>query len=267
MTEETTSEFLSRIAGAGDRRLPAADTDRLRAISDRYPYFSLAAQLLLERGQGLDDNERRRLKARVAFSAGGQAALADAVYAGEWNDIYPPPATPKAPATEDAIDVFLKTYGTSTPEEESMLERLIFNPTPDYAEMLAREEQSNMPDDTADAAPDSQDARINAFILDRHPASPRHHTDTTEEDDIETTAETTAPITPPEHTDDTLLSESLAKIFIKQQRYDRAYEIISDLNLKYPKKSVYFADQLRFLRKLILNQRHLGGGEPHKGAK
>ncbi len=47
------------------------------------------------------------------------------------------------------------------------------------------------------------------------------------------------------------LSESLAKIYIRQGRYRRAYEILSDLNLKNPEKSIYFADQLRFLRKVI----------------
>ncbi len=47
------------------------------------------------------------------------------------------------------------------------------------------------------------------------------------------------------------LSESLAKIYIRQGKYRRAYEILSDLNLKNPEKSIYFADQLRFLRKVI----------------
>ncbi|MDE6469309.1 MAG: hypothetical protein K2L28_10500, partial [Muribaculaceae bacterium] len=61
----------------------------------------------------------------------------------------------------------------------------------------------------------------------------------------------------PDHSDDSLLSESLAKIFIKRGRYEKAYEIISGLNLKFPKKSAYFADQLRFLHKLIINQRRL----------
>ncbi len=48
-------------------------------------------------------------------------------------------------------------------------------------------------------------------------------------------------------------TETLARIYIKQKRYDRALEIIRSLNLKYPKKSIYFADQIKFLEKLIAN--------------
>ena len=48
-------------------------------------------------------------------------------------------------------------------------------------------------------------------------------------------------------------TETLAKIYIKQQRYDKALEIIKKLNLKYRKKNTYFADQIRFLEKLIIN--------------
>ena len=47
-------------------------------------------------------------------------------------------------------------------------------------------------------------------------------------------------------------TETLAKIYTKQGNYDKAIEIITRLNLNYPKKSSYFADQLRFLRKLQL---------------
>ncbi|MFZ4456253.1 MAG: tetratricopeptide repeat protein [Bacteroidales bacterium] len=50
-----------------------------------------------------------------------------------------------------------------------------------------------------------------------------------------------------------LLTESLAKIYIKQKRYYKAIEIIRRLSLKYPEKSIYFADQIRFLEKLINN--------------
>lgn len=50
-------------------------------------------------------------------------------------------------------------------------------------------------------------------------------------------------------------TETLAKIYIKQGRYEQALEIIQRLNLNFPKKNSYFADQIRFLEKLILNNK------------
>ncbi|MDD3036752.1 tetratricopeptide repeat protein [Bacteroides sp.] len=56
-----------------------------------------------------------------------------------------------------------------------------------------------------------------------------------------------------EEEDDSCFTETLAKIYVKQQRYSKALEIIKKLSLKYPKKNAYFADQIRFLEKLIIN--------------
>lgn len=57
-----------------------------------------------------------------------------------------------------------------------------------------------------------------------------------------------------EEPSDGLLTETLAQIYIKQGRYSRALDIIRQLNLNYPKKNIYFADQIRFLEKLIENE-------------
>ena len=48
-------------------------------------------------------------------------------------------------------------------------------------------------------------------------------------------------------------TETLARIYIKQCRYSKALEIIRRLSLQVPKKNAYFADQIRFLEKLIIN--------------
>lgn len=56
-----------------------------------------------------------------------------------------------------------------------------------------------------------------------------------------------------ENEDNGYFTETLARIYIKQGRYTKALEIIKRLNLVYPKKNRYFADQIRFLEKLIIN--------------
>jgi hypothetical protein len=53
--------------------------------------------------------------------------------------------------------------------------------------------------------------------------------------------------------DESYFTETLARIYIKQERYSKALEIIRRLSLNYPKKNAYFADQIRFLEKLIIN--------------
>ncbi|MBD8349794.1 hypothetical protein [Dysgonomonas sp. HGC4] len=53
--------------------------------------------------------------------------------------------------------------------------------------------------------------------------------------------------------DDFFFTQTLANIYIKQKKYNRAYEIIKRLSLNYPEKNIYFADQLSFLEKVIKN--------------
>ena len=53
-----------------------------------------------------------------------------------------------------------------------------------------------------------------------------------------------------------ILTEIMAGIYIKQGKYENAVKIIRQLSLKYPKKNRYFADQIRFLEKLIINNKH-----------
>ena len=51
------------------------------------------------------------------------------------------------------------------------------------------------------------------------------------------------------------LSESLAKIYVKQHKYEQAIAIFSSLNLKYSKKYTYFADQIRYLETIVSYQK------------
>ena len=57
------------------------------------------------------------------------------------------------------------------------------------------------------------------------------------------------------------LTGTLARIYIKQKKYSQALTIIKRLSLNFPKKSAYFADQIRFLEYLIANERFRKAGE------
>ena len=50
--------------------------------------------------------------------------------------------------------------------------------------------------------------------------------------------------------DGSYCTETLARIYIQQGRFEKALEIITRLNLIFPKKNANFADQKRFLKKL-----------------
>ncbi len=58
----------------------------------------------------------------------------------------------------------------------------------------------------------------------------------------------------PERAQKPLPTEQEARILIKNRDYQAALEIIQLLNLNIPEKSIYFADQIRFLKKLISNE-------------
>jgi len=59
-----------------------------------------------------------------------------------------------------------------------------------------------------------------------------------------------------EEVEEEYFTETLARIYIKQGHYQKALGIISRLAERYPKKNAYFADQMRFLEKLIINSKN-----------
>ncbi|MCM1518208.1 MAG: hypothetical protein NC117_06175 [Pseudoflavonifractor sp.] len=249
-------QFADSLLSPGATPVP----DVAARVAEEYPYFILPGIMMLSHGgQEIDPDTRRAMLERLALAVPDRDMLRRLVTADgdRFASFYPDEADRAPISTDKAIETFIANYGEADPREEALLERLIFNPTPDYAQLLAREEERSVPEpvDLADAG--SQDALINAFILksrEEQSAPPTANVETSLGD--VTTEDDNTTVQSPKTSDDTLLSESLAKIYIKQRRYTKAFEIIHNLSLNYPEKSIYFADQLRFLQKLIINQQH-----------
>ena len=261
------NESLSRILQSLDNPSAGVELSDVLALEREYPFFVLpAVEALKHNAAGMSPEVRERLMRCVALNSPDPQSmflLADVGYE-DWAEFYP--RQRNEVSTGDAITKFLETYGHSDPQEEALLERLIFNPTPDYSSLLAREEEQSMPSLPADPSDKSQDALINAFILkhkdDESSLLPREEPVKAMDDapqaetypEPESDAPRHTPSQAPDTAYDSSLSESLAKIYIRQKRYDKAFEIIHTLRLNNPKKSAYFADQLRFLKKLMLNR-------------
>ncbi len=197
----------------------AAEAEELSRI---WPACIVPDAALLLQGDAEDDTAA---KARIAAGLGDRDALFRLL--GKDGDVfdnfYPDPRH-TAPSTEDTIDAFLGKFSHGDPSREAKAaEQAIFNPAPDdYLSSLAAEQSEPAP--AEDIAPAAED---------EPKTGPQ-----------QTAAEPPAPAS---------LSESFARVMIKNRNYGKALEIIQAISLNNPEKSAYFADQIRFLKKLIIN--------------
>ena len=225
----------------------------LEQAEGQAPYSVLPALLYLKRN-GVKGNEDLLSRLAIVFPDRRALALMTGEDASRLGDFYPPETLPETPDTVTTIDRFLDNYGKTSPGEVEAINRAIFNPMPDYADVLAAQEKEEGGMELTGG--NSQDELINQFIaeqmqLGEQVANTPIATPVDEEEKAEIADDT---IENPTQNDDSMLSESLAKMYIARHKYSQALEIIKGLSLKYPEKSIYFADQIRFLTKLVLNE-------------
>ena len=233
--------------------------DELRDTLSQYPYFQSAWMLYLKNLYALHDESFGEELRKAAPYVADRAVLFHLTegehYALHLQD---EPAPMASETSEDAdrtltlIDAFL----AHAPEEERkplpMTGGLDY--TVDYTAYLLQEDT---PADDGQGASDTPPLRGQALIDDfiqKQSDSPAS---------APVSASPSVPARTPEMEtqaveeglDESCFTETLAKIYIKQHRYEKALEIIKKLSLNYPKKNAYFADQIRFLEKLIINDK------------
>ena len=239
----------------------------LRTLLARYPYFQTARLLYLKNLYLLHDitfgEELRRAALYVTdrrmlflLVEGEKYALKDLKKANPTGD------NPSLDRTLSLIDAFL----SSLPEEQEKEILLPVEPVIDYSTFLMQDAPQDEP---ADAPKLKGQDWIDSF-LEKSATEPLLSQPSavveSEEKPLVVEEEKQTPVveeneaeeeeTPAEILDDeSYFTETLAKIYVKQQRYSKALEIITRLNLKYPEKNAYFADQIRFLEKLIINNK------------
>ncbi len=149
------------------------------------------------------------------------------------------------PETNDfeLIDRFLSTMRDKSGNEVSYnVEDIVLQPS------IINENEDFVDTPQMEVDP-TQDELIDNFLLAEAQGTlfvPQAEPQTVEDDD---------PSVVEKITDRAFLTESLAKVYVKQHKYEQALAIFLELNLKYPKKNSYFADQIRYLEKVIEYQK------------
>ena len=248
--QEKLNRLLKRLGDPGGDPLSAEETAWLEDFRSRYPFFSIPE---------VSRDDQPQLRDVVTAPSGeALARMRGDADASRFDNFYPARNGRTTPTTTAAIDDFLNTYGHQSKEEDELLERLIFNPIPDYAQQLARQEEADLPplpsssEDANATVPGggavSNEDRLNRFILShRQPLPPSASAPTP----VSPSASVSAPAPAPASTthagpigggsllpseakasprrpspssptaapaSDGLLSESLAKIYIKTHR-------------------------------------------------
>lgn len=213
-----------------------------------HPAFTYAALQALRLAP--DADSKTRLKSIIAASVGSQTDLMEILglnsesLADFYTDTLPPHLS-----TTDTIDTFLNKFGspaaTAAPAAVA-----------DYTSSLM-----DLPEQTSDTPAPIPDSPAASPIL-LAPAADYASSlmDLPEQPPVGDLIPDFSPNRPspakketPADSDTQTLTESFAKILIKNRNYSKALEIIQELYLKNPEKSIYFADQIRFLKKLIIN--------------
>ncbi|MDE6695866.1 MAG: hypothetical protein K2K25_03210 [Muribaculaceae bacterium] len=201
---------------------------------EKYPYYVIPdiEALYTEKDAGLLRMYRRRIAAIIGDQDALRAIIGDATE--DFNDFYGTSDLPQL-STSDTIDSFLEKFGSNDePLADGNYDGSpvvpVQPPVLDYASMLENEMEEN--GSLEFVSDDATFGAIDAF-LNKNPI-PR-----------------VKPKKEPKETEKPSLTEGFAKIMIKNGNYRRALEIITEISLNNPEKSIYFADQIRFLKKVI----------------
>ena len=226
----------------------------LRSLCALYPYYQTARLLMLQNLYLLHDPTFDEELRRAAIYITDRRVLFNMIEASHYQ-LKPQTsrqqnASAATAQTGSRTMSLINNFLDSIPKEEEDTTTKKRKPTPadaaiDYVAYLLDTEEESEPVEEVPEMPGQQliDTFINSdkpkFVLSDTPATPSL---SVEIDEIAS-----------EGVGEEYFTETLARIYIKQGRYSKALEIIQRLSLQFPKKNAYFADQIRFLEKLIIN--------------
>lgn len=240
---------------AHPERLNAETLTELRELLAEYPYHQPARLLYVRNLFLLHDPSFGNELRRSALYAPDRRVLFNMVegrnYTLQHEDLYKKEETKqpqtKSERTGSLIDKFLEGIGDE-PAQQPRRHATPIDATTDYTAILLQmdDAEEEKPEEKPEKPANRREELVQTFIdkgngritlKDEPEYKPEIEQESAQNSDI----------------GEDCFTETLAKIYIRQGKYEKAIEILRKLNLTFPKRNAYFADQIRFLQKLIIN--------------
>ena len=243
----TKSELLAYMTGT--ETLSAASAAQLKKMVHEFPYFQ-TAHLLLAKNKYLTDPEAfEKDLSRTAALCADRRRLFYLIHSEKYTSFENVEPEIDNDRTQTLLDSFLTNFAEQQQQETEYGENNMIST--DYLAYIQNFE-SGEEEETKDQ-PDEQAELKHQDIIDNF----LEKAETNEIMFTPALQHTDKPAQPESESDGGgFLTETLARIYIKQKKYEQALAIIQQLSLNFPKKSAYFADQIRFLELLILNEKN-----------
>ncbi len=206
-------------------------------MEQKYPYYLYP---VVEEYREATGERKTELARKIAANIGDIITLRTllGVDPEEFASFYPDLRSSR-PSTNDTIDSFIDRFADPAKPRPSEMDELIV-PVATYSIEDAYSEEEE--EEIVEEQDDDTSAMLESFLTKNPPKkNSRKKAQATPAESSATSSRSAN------------MSESLAKVMIKNGNYQKAIEIITDLSLNNPKKSIYFADQIRFLKKLMAN--------------
>jgi len=221
----------------------------LRSILALYPYFQTARLLMLQNLYILHDPAFGEELRKAAIYITDRKVVFDLIEAAHYTIRQERQAIPAA-AGEDRTTALIDSFLETIPKEQEEGKKR--KPTPadaavDYvAYLLETEGEEEQKEDTPKMK--GQDLIDDFIIKDDGKFDLKEKPEYLPE---AATQKKNGQGAEAEQEDDSYFTETLAKIYIKQGRYEKALEIMEKLQDKMKGKT-YYQDQVRFLKKLVI---------------
>lgn len=266
MNKEKFSTYLQQPDLMNESSLP-----ELRKLVSDYPYFSVGRILLLRNLHSVNDSDYEKELQQTAIYAGNRALLFNYIFhkrktIQETPELSSEEITEQEKLTQESISLeTVKTpleQPTALPE---MISETVEKPalTKDVSEISDSMDENTVHSfsqwldimshkrETSPEKPKKQQKRwdlIDNFIHESPKLAKTAPDKASNKEHLNL-----ANMSVEQHEE--FMTETLAKIYLKQKHYQKAIQIFQKLSLKYPEKSIYFAGQIKIVNQLLQNEK------------